>query len=291
MASGPRSRAENQLRLFGKPQKQLADAAENPAVRVPAALRSHLGEPADEFFHKLHRRLPGNLAKLTLTNNRSTIVSTRPTPDGFDVRVHWCFAGAPEPVLEALGRVAAGERRGKPQALAVLREHFRGHWEDRRQAPADSPAPPRPRRRSLRAEGQCFDLREIRDRINHQYFENRLEVAIGWGKSPSPPRRRKRRRRQSIHLGTFRPLPAGPEQGLIRIHPVLDRVDVPLYVVESVVHHEMLHADLPATVVGGRRRLHTPEFRRREALYVHYHQARAWIDAHLDQLLTQRYRR
>jgi hypothetical protein len=32
--------------------------------------------------------------------------------------------------------------------------------------------------------------------------------------------------------------------GLIRIHPVLDRREVPLYFLESVLHHEMLHHHL-----------------------------------------------
>jgi hypothetical protein len=267
-------------------------------------LAGHLQGSTDELYRVLERHLSTNLHRLTLTNNRSTILSTRPTPHGLDLRVHWSFVGAPKAVVEALALAAGGKGGAKRRALALLREHFRHHWQSQWQprppgsvqprgegSPEGAPPAPRPRRPTLRAEGRCFDLQKIRDRLNDQYFENRVEVAIGWGKSPAPPRRQKRRRRQSIHLGTFRPLPAGPEQGTIRIHPVLDREEVPLYVVESVVHHEMLHADLPATVVRGRRRLHTPEFRRREALYVHYHQARAWIDAHLDHLLTQRYRR
>lgn len=216
------------------------------------------------------------LASLVLTDNRSTILSARPGRRGLTLRVHWSFVDAPDEVVRALARVAAGgsERRS---ALAVVREHFRHH---RMTSPAQRP---RTEPAAGSGQGSHFDLEAIRDRINGIYFEDRLGVAIAWGRVPV--RRRRPRRRRTIHLGTYR-----PDLGLVRVHPVLDRAAVPLFVVESVVHHEMLHADLPVTVVAGRRRLHTPEFRRRERLFADHDRAQAWIDEHLDRLLEARYR-
>ncbi|MCB1056627.1 MAG: hypothetical protein KDD11_14090 [Acidobacteria bacterium] len=230
---------------------------------------------ADDLARRLRHSLDKPLASLTLTDNRSTILSARPSPRGLAVRVHRSFAGAPDPVVEALAEVAAGGRHRRA-ALAVVREHFRRH----------RPEPPRrPHRASAgEARGRHFDLAEIRDRVNQAYFGGLLDVAIAWGRAPVPRRRPQRRR--TIHLGTYR-----ADLNLVRIHPVLDRRGVPLYVVESVVHHEMLHAAMPATVVAGRRRLHTPEFRRRERLFADHERAQAWIEDHLDQLLAARYRR
>ena len=51
---------------------------------------------------------------------------------------------------------------------------------------------------------------------------------------------------------------------IIRIHPTLDRVEVPEFYVAAVVFHEMLHQAVPAREVNGRRIVHGAEFRRRE---------------------------
>jgi hypothetical protein len=76
----------------------------------------------------------------------------------------------------------------------------------------------------------------------------------------------------------------------VRIHPALDHPSVPRWLVESVVHHELLHADLDPVVSNGRRRLHTPEFRRREREFERHDDARRWIDRHLGALLRRRAR-
>jgi hypothetical protein len=76
----------------------------------------------------------------------------------------------------------------------------------------------------------------------------------------------------------------------VRIHPALDHPSVPRWVVESVVHHELLHADLDTVVSNGRRRLHTPEFRRREREFERHDDARRWVDRHLGALLRRRAR-
>ncbi len=60
---------------------------------------------------------------------------------------------------------------------------------------------------------------------------------------------------------------------------------VPRYVVESVVYHEVLHATLPPVMKNERRRIHTPEFRRRERLFPNYQRAERWIDRNPKRLL------
>jgi len=73
---------------------------------------------------------------------------------------------------------------------------------------------------------------------------------------------------------------------IIRIHPTLDRAEVPEFYVAAVVFHEMLHQAVPAREVGGRRIVHGPEFRRRERAYPDHGRARAWEERNLSLLLS-----
>src|SRR2546426_180905 len=70
-------------------------------------------------------------------------------------------------------------------------------------------------------------------RLHLRFFAGRLRVPITWGRGSG------RARRGGLTFGSYDPVLA-----LIRIHPVLDRRDVPLYFLESVIHHEMLHHHL-----------------------------------------------
>jgi hypothetical protein len=55
---------------------------------------------------------------------------------------------------------------------------------------------------------------------------------------------------------------------------------VPPYVVEFIVYHEMLHAQLGVEEQNGRRAVHTRELRRREKLFKEYEKAIAWERSH-----------
>jgi len=149
-------------------------------------------------------------------------------------------------------------------------------------APLPEPSPTAPA-------APTHDLEAILDRVNRRYFGGRLEVAIAWSRYGRPARRRRRRfrprgpRRSTLKLGSW-----SPRDRLVRIHPVLDHPTVPEYVVASVVHHELLHAEMGQEIVAGRRRLHTPEFRRREREFEHHEKARRWVRERLEELLKRR---
>ncbi len=225
---------------------------------------------------RLHELLSGTLGSLTLTNNRTRILSARPRRDGttLDVRIHHSFTTASDTTLRAVARFLQAEKGSARRrlALAEIRSHFATH-------PPTSP--PRPSRRILRPVGQVLDLREVRDRLNAEYFEGRIEAHITWGHRTRSSRQR-RGKTFSVRLGSY-----SDRDRLIRIHRCLDSADVPGFVVESVVYHEMLHADLPVEVRNGRRRLHTPEFRRRERLFRRFSEAESWLDEHLGTLASR----
>ena len=98
------------------------------------------------------------------------------------------------------------------------------------------------------------------------FLPKKIKVPIAWFETPNY------RSFRRITFGSFdRTIP------LIRINRLLDCSEVPLQFVEFIVYHEMLHTVCEAKVdARGRLWVHTPEFRRREALYPHYAFAKKW---------------
>lgn len=132
-------------------------------------------------------------------------------------------------------------------------------------------------RRELVSKGRHHHLGEIYRSLNDRYFGGRVDLAVTWGRDG----RRQQVAGREIQLGAW---DEGKHQ--IRIHPALDEPWVPRYYVEFVMYHEMLHADLGATVDdSGRRRVHTREFRLKERRYLLYERAILWEKMNIRQLL------
>jgi SprT-like family len=272
-----------QLELFGR-HSSASPAALGPSGRTlsrPVIVPSP-DAPRLELQRALNRLMGGRLKTLILTENRRTILSVRAGSRPSDrtqlaVRLHRCFLGAPPEVVEAVAVFLDSKKGsdGSRDALRVIRRHFADQGGDERA---------RARRSSLRPVGVAVDLREIVADLNLRYFDGRLKVNVTWGRGAgtSQPCRR-RTRTSSLQLGSY-----SYEDKLIRLHRVLDQPGVPRHVLEAVVYHELLHADLPPVIRNGRRYFHTPEFHRRERLYRHLDKANRWIQEHLQDLLRSR---
>jgi hypothetical protein len=243
--------ADRQLHLFD-------------ARRLPPAERA-------EHARRLADRLSALLAedvRLIVHDNRSTMVSFRRRGPEVHYRIHHMFLDAPEEVVGALaafanaGRGMAGRRR---DAGRRIDEWVRGH---RHRISGARSRPVQPR-------GRAHDLQAIFDRINAAQFGGAIEARIGWGSVRVGDRRR------TVKTGVYL------EEGrLIRIHPSLDRPEVPEFYVAFVVFHEMLHQAVPAREVNGRRVVHGAEFRRRERAWPDFALALAWERAHIRLLLS-----
>jgi hypothetical protein len=70
-----------------------------------------------------------------------------------------------------------------------------------------------------------------------------------------------------------------PATDLILISSQLDSPEVPSFVVEHVLHHELLHRVLGGRMDVGRRVYHTPAFRRQERQFPRYAEADAFLQA------------
>ncbi len=292
MRWNPRAASPHQNELFQ------GDAASQPSwdgLRISARVQEKLDcetPPAgvDKLAKTLRDLLEGRLEQLILTDNRTRILSCQVSSSRsrrIRLRLHWSFVTAEAKLLEEVAGFALGRFRGerRKRALEALRVHF-----DHRQGGTDTRGPlPSAKRQNpsplnLEPQGLHFNLEQIQDRLSLLYFDGELKVPITWGRVPSRrPRAVSRPRQRTIHFGTYH-----SGQHLIRLHRALDQPHVPLYVVESVVYHEMLHAVLPAVSVGGRQRFHTPEFRRRERLFAEFDLAESWLQDHLRDLLDWR---
>jgi len=208
----------------------------------------------------------GERVRLVVHDNRSVMVSYRRVRGEVRLRVHHLFLGAPPDVARALGAFTAS---GRPAARREASRRIEAWVKEQRDRIAAPPA------RELHARGRFHDLQEMLDRLNAEHFGGAVRARIGWGRSGIRPGRR------SIKTGVYL-----HHARAIRIHPALDREDVPAYYVEAVVFHEMLHEVVPLGERGGRRVVHGPEFRRRERRFPGYARARAWERAHLHLLLA-----
>ena len=282
-ADDPRSAPNpEQLSLFGGEKSRTPTVAEvqSPSPRVVRTkddTTAKVESPQDRLRKRLQQHLPDEtIHSVTLTRNRTRIVSARPRhspsgeSDGLDLRIHRCFADADEHVVQSVARFfAAKTREARAEPLQVIRDHFsRFGQEDRTRTP------------KLKPKGKHFDLVKLRDRVNQDYFEGRLRLDITWGRGAAKKRPRRRRKGSfSIRLGSY-----DDRTKLIRIHPVLDRPEVPEFVIESIIYHEMLHAVIPPRPGKTRRSVHPPEFRRMERLYERFEEAEAWIEANVERL-------
>ena len=58
---------------------------------------------------------------------------------------------------------------------------------------------------------------------------------------------------------------------------VLDRANIPQYVVAYVMYHEMLHVKHPTKYVRCRRKSHSPQFRSEEKIFAEYARAMKFL--------------
>lgn len=251
------------------------DARESPALpglhAAPAAPDPD-ALPATELSAALElalRARHGAPLRLTVTDNRRTMLSLHKRKELVEVRLHHMFLRAEAAVWDALSDYLFSGDRTAASVIARYIEKQRKHIRKSEERPL-----------ALSTAGVHHDLHEICRDINQRYFQGRADVHITWGREGGHKTRAARR---SIKLGSYT-----SRDRLVRVHPALDAAFVPRFFVEYIVYHEMLHHVLPPTVQNGRRDLHGPIFQARERQFEHFQAALAWERANLDRLLKKR---
>jgi hypothetical protein len=113
------------------------------------------------------------------------------------------------------------------------------------------------------ARGKAYDLSAMFDQLNARYFGGRLrKPRLSWGQ--------KRTRRILGHHDHV--------HDAIILSPSLDGRNVPAFVVEYVLYHEMLHVKHRPKVAGSRTVYHSREFRADERRFDQYRAAVKWLE-------------
>jgi hypothetical protein len=140
--------------------------------------------------------------RLTLTENRSVLLSFRRRGGAVRLRLHRMFLHAPVPVVRAVARGL--RRRTSRSADGDVRRFMNENLHRVRRVPRTLPP--------LLTRGQVHDLQHVYDRLNTRFFASTLRVPLTWGRGSG------RARRGGLTFGSYDPVLA-----IIRIHPVLDR--------------------------------------------------------------------
>ena len=108
------------------------------------------------------------------------------------------------------------------------------------------------------AQGEFYDLQEIFDRVNQDYFQGKIEQPhLSWSATHTCRK-----------FGHYE-----PSRHRIVLSRTLDQLEVPAYVIDFVMYHELLHIKHGEIWENGRCRVHTPAFRKEERQFRQYEQA------------------
>ena len=178
------------------------------------------------------------------------------------VRLSDLLEGAPEAVLRAIAHILLAKMYRRPidRAHAARYRKYVGSHEIVRKAHLVRQM--RGRKRLRPARGHCYDLDGIFEHLNTRFFHGLMaRPRMSWGQTAT----------RRI-LGHF-----DPAHNAIIISRVFDHPSVPLYALEYIVYHEMLHLKHPVKLRGSRRCVHPAEFQAEEKLFPQAREAVAFL--------------
>ncbi len=226
-------------------------------VRPKETLRS-LVNPQEMI--ELHRELEAhskNKLEIKINDNRSTMLSVKWEADRTRVSLHRIFLEAPQNVMEELAcYIARKNAHIAPTIRAFIEESLRKLDYSHHVDPD-----------KLKTKGRIYDLQQLYAKVNQDYFGGKLKLAITWFGNTN------KRHRSKLTFGLYH-----SQLKLIKVHRMLDRKDVPPYLIEFIIYHEMLHFVSPSYYDSrGMHHIHSKEFKALEKLYRHYGEAQQWI--------------
>lgn len=217
---------------------------------------------AFEGFIQRHFSVP---VSVHVTDNRISMISVQEKRSGIMVlRIHWMFLQASRKVLDALIYFIKGPRKVHKE---IIRDYINSFPVENRNKKV--------RKLVLRPKGAVFNVKELFDEVNHEYFFGLITSQITFGR-----RMQKRRRVRFLQLGYY----SGNEDVII-INARLDKKTVPRIFIKFIVYHEMLHAEDKAQK-GERKkgRIHTRLFKKREEAFKEYEQVKKIFSAVVQKL-------
>lgn len=184
------------------------------------------------------------------------------------IRVSDIFTDAPAAVYHSLALILLSKLYRKKIDGAHHRAYRTFVLEDHIQARARAARTGRCRQTRVHgAQGRFVDLEAMFDRLNDECFAGTIpKPRISWSA-----------KKTRYVLGRF-----DVTHNTIFISRIFDCLDIPSYVCEYVLYHEMLHVrhhsqTQHSQTQHSRLIVHTPEFRSEEKLFPRYREAKLWL--------------
>jgi hypothetical protein len=254
-----------QLFPFAEPVVSASVAV--PAPR-PAPVSSAPRTPyvrAEEQFLRAAREVrsqPVRRVRIEFRPFRATLYSFRISPEGnARLKLHRAFELAPDEVLYQAARLMLCRRRADRKR--VERRAYDAFVKSLPPGAFELPGARRVGYRAHSGPGRVRSLDESFARVNARYFRGQLgKPGLYW--SPKAARR---------VLGTYH-----ERSDRVIISRSLDAARVPVFVLDYLMYHELLHKFLgPQRRRDGRRNLHGAEFKRLEKRFESLPEARQWL--------------
>lgn len=202
----------------------------------------------------------GKKIKLKINDNRTTMLSVKWEPEYTKVSLHRMFLKAPLDIMSSLGSYIRREKKVIDPSVKAYIEHNLNKLDYSKTI----------NKSKLSTQGRVYDLQAIFDGLNENYFDGELDLGITWFGTAKP------KTGTRINLGLYQaPLK------LIKIHRLLDSTKVPLFVLEYIIYHEMVHFVHPPYVdKNGTTKIHHKAFKAKEESFEQFAQADKWIKKH-----------
>lgn len=249
-------------------RNNLAPGHLKPESRELTAWFRYFSDPAhlDTYLCAV-RRVQSVLGAMAVGNSRwktpflvhfrpgSHLYRWRAAPGGTRVILPAAMVSFDEHALQHLGRMMLGDRRSWPLVnQAMLSEPYQAV----RLALEEHSGP------AERSRGITCDLAEVFDAVNRRYFGGQMtRPNLIWTRQPT-----------GFRFGHYDFV-----LDVVCISSTLDRPDVPRFVLEHVMHHELLHKKHGLEWHGTRQHAHTPEFRAEERAFERFSEADQFLQS------------
>ncbi|MBN2803393.1 MAG: hypothetical protein JXR91_09885 [Deltaproteobacteria bacterium] len=276
----PSSLRQLSLNFFTRPSPEVKKNKIEKREEAPLKISTSDKKILEQYRLSSHFSLLLNRdVKVVLTNNRVSMISSRLINGTIHVRIHKMFKNADDDMLKALSLYLSGSRSKK--AADKIDAFIKEHSELIASKVLKPPTPGTTKRYLQRAAGEYYNVHDILRSVKDRHFAGEIDdVYIFWGKRKTDNPGRRRKYVKTRALGSYR-----FSDKTIRINPVLDSPKIPLYFVEWVVYHELLHHLLPVEQTGTTKRYHTKLFKEYEKKFYRYNEAAKWEETHRNLLL------
>jgi hypothetical protein len=170
--------------------------------------------------------------------------------------------GAPESVLRAIAHILIAKLYRKPIDATHSNRYRRFAASEAVMRQSERIRQTRGRKRILTAKGEHYDLDEVFEVLNRQFFHGLMgRPVLTWSEHKA-----------KRLLGHY-----DAAHNTIMVSRVFDRRNTPRYAIEYLMYHEMLHLKHPVKARNGRRCVHSREFQADERLFPELERAKAFL--------------